>query len=108
MYDIDAQTGIIEKYSKDEDGKIKVYQTQDVKPVLEHNKQFEDSEAKGFKGNWHRMASIPPIVIVQWTEELKAKGADNVNPLDVQNRKFLLGKLNSPEWNKLRTKQGMI
>lgn len=108
MYDIDAQTGIKEHYSKDTDGKIKVYQTQDVKPFIEHNKQFEDSEAKGFKGDWHRMASIPPIVIVQWTEELKAKGADNVNPLDVQNRKFLLSKLNSPDWNKLRTKQGII
>lgn len=108
MYDIDAQTGIVEKYSKDDDGKIKVYQTQDVKPFIEHNKTFEDANAKGFKGDWHRMASIPPIVIVQWTEELKAKGADNVNPLDVQNRKFLLSKLNSPEWNKLRTKQGVI
>jgi len=108
MYDIDAQTGIIEKYSKDDSGKVKVYQTQDVKPFLEHNKKFEDANPKGFKGDWHRMASIPPIVIVMWTEELKASGADNTNPLDVKNRKFLLSKLNSPEWNKLRTKQGMI
>jgi len=54
------------------------------------------------------MASIPPIVIVQWTEELKKHGADCINPLDAKNRKFLLAKLNSPEWNKLRTKQGVI
>lgn len=108
MYDIDQQTGIIEKYSKDDNGKIKVYQTQDVKPFLEHNKKFEDANGQGFKGDWHRMASIPPIVIVMWTEELKAKGADDPNPLAVCNRKFLLGKLNSPEWNKLRTKQGAI
>ena len=108
MYDIDAQTGIIEKYSKDDNGKIKVYQTQDVQPFLEHNKRFEDANQKGFKGDWHRMASIPPIVIVQWTEELKAKGADDPNPLAAQNREFLKRKLNSPEWNKLRTKQGVI
>ena len=108
MYDLDAQTGILEKYSKDADGKIKVYQTQDVKPFLEHNKTHMDAGSKGFQGDWHRMASIPPIVIVQWTEELKAKGADCVNPLDVKNRKFLLGKLNSPDWVKLRTKQGVI
>ena len=108
MYDLDAQTGILEKYSKDSDGKIKVYQTQDVKPFLEHNKTHMDAGSKGFQGDWHRMASIPPIVIVQWTEELKAKGADCVNPLDVKNRKFLLGKLNSPDWVKLRTKQGVI
>ena len=108
MYDIDAQTDIIEHYSKDDNGKIKVYQTQDVKPFLQHNNTYKDANGSGFKGDWHRMASIPPIVIVQWTEELKAKGADNTNPLDAQNRKFLLSKLNSPEWNKLRTKQGVI
>ncbi len=108
MYDIDAQTGIIEKYSKDDNGKIKVYQTQDVQPFIAQNKQDESLATQGFKGNYHKMASIPPIVIVQWTEELKAKGADNINPLDAQNRKFLLSKLNSPEWNKLRTKQGVI
>ncbi len=108
MYDIDAQTGIIEKYSKDDNGKIKVYQTQDVKPFLEHNKRLEGADQNGFKGHFHKMASIPPIVIVMWTEELKAKGADDPNPLAMCNRKFLLGKLNSPEWNKLRTKQGVI
>ena len=108
MYARDEQTDIIEKYSKNSDGKIEVYQTQDVKPFLEHNKQFEGANKKGFQGDWHRMASIPPIVIVQWTEELKKHGADCINPLDAKNRKFLLGKLNDPAWNKLRTKQGVI
>jgi hypothetical protein len=104
----DEQTDIIENYSKDADGKIKVYQTQDVQPFLDHNKQAQDADGQGFKGDWHRMASIPPIVISMWTEELKAKGADCINPIDVKNRKFLLGKLNDPDWNKLRTKQGVI
>ena len=108
MYDRDAQTDIIEHYSKDSDGKIKVYQTQDVRPFLEHNKTHMDAGSKGFQGDWHRMASIPPIVIVQWTEELKAKGADCVNPLDKKNRKFLLGHLNSSDYAYLRTKQGVI
>jgi hypothetical protein len=104
----DEQTDIIEHYSKSDSGKIQVYQTQDVKPFIAHNKLAEENALGGFKGNFHRMASIPPIVIVQWTEELKAKGADCVNPLDAQNRKFLLAKLNDPAWNKLRTKQGVI
>jgi len=108
MYARDEQTDIIEKYSKNSDGKIEVFQTQDVKPFLEHNKNFESAIGQGFKGDWHRMASIPPIVIVQWTEELKKSGADCINPIDAKNRKFLLAKLNSPEWNKLRTKQGVI
>jgi len=107
MYDIDQQTGIIEKYSK-QDGKIKVYKTQDVKPFLAHNKLHQDNASSGFQGDWHRMASIPPIVVEMWTEELKAKGADCCNPVSAQNRKFLLGKLNSPDWSSLRTKQGVI
>ena len=108
MISIDTQTDIIEHYSKDANGKIQVHQTQDVDPFLEFNRKARESALGGFKGDMHKMASIPPIVIVMWTEELKASGADCVNPLDVQNRKFLLGKLNSPEWNKLRTKQGVI
>ena len=108
MYARDEQTDIVEKYSKNADGKIEVYQTQDVKPFLEHNRTAQSANGQGFKGDWHRMASIPPIVIVMWTEELKAKGADCINPLDARNRKFLLGKLNDPAWNKLRTKQGVI
>ncbi len=108
MYARDEQTDIVEKYSKNADGKIQVYQTQDVKPFLEHNKQAQDVNGGGFQGDWHRMASIPPIVIVQWTEELKAKGADCINPLDKKNRKFLLGHLNSSDYAYLRTKQGVI
>ena len=107
MYDVDQQTGIIEKYSK-EDGKIKVYKTQDVKPFLAHNSAYKDATGSGFQGDWHRMASIPPIVVEMWTEELKAKGADCCNPVSAQNRKFLLSKLNSSEWAYLRTKQGVI
>lgn len=108
MQIIDEQTGILETYSKDESGKIKVYQTQDVKPFLAHNKQARDVNGSGFQGEWHRMASIPPIVVVQWTEELKKMGADCVNPIDIKNRKFLLGKLNSSDYAFLRTKQGVI
>jgi len=108
MYDIDPQTGIIEHYNKGDNGKIKVVKTQDVQPFLQANAQSMNNSTSGFQGDWHKMASIPPIVIEIWTEELKAKGADNPNPLAVCNRQFLLGKLNSADWNKLRTKQGVI
>ena len=104
----DEQTDIVEHYSKDDKGKIQVYQTQDVTPFIKHNEKAREMATGGFKGDWHRMASIPPIVIVMWSEELKKMGADCCNPTDVKNRKFLLGKLNSPDWAKLRTKQGMI
>lgn len=109
MRDIDAQTGIIETFSKDKQtGKIHIHKQQDVNPFLQVNKNEMDQQTGGFKGGWHKMASIPPIVIEMWREEMKAKGYSNPNPLAAENKKFLLGKLNSPDWNKLRTKQGMI
>ena len=109
MRDIDAQTGIIETFSKDATtGKIHIHKEQDVNPFLLHNQNEMSSQSSGFKGGWHKMASIPPIVIEMWREEMKAKGYDNTNPLASENKKFLLGKLNSPDWNKLRTKQGVI
>lgn len=109
MIDIDPQTGIIETFSKDAmTGKIHIHKQQDVNPFLQFNQNEMNNQSSGFKGGWHKMASIPPIVIEQWREEMKAKGYDNPNPLHAENRKFLLSKLNSPDWNKLRTKQGVI
>ena len=109
MRDIDEQTGIIETFSQDKmTGKIHIKKEQDANPFLMANQHEFNNQSTGFKGNWHKMASIPPIVLEIWREEMKAKGVDNPNPLAQCNRKFLLGKLNSPDWNKLRTKQGII
>ena len=109
MKDIDVQTGIIETFSKDNlTGKITIHKEQDVQPFIKANERALAAQTTGFKGNWHKMASIPPIVIEMWREELKARGDCDPNPLAATNKKFLLGKLNSPEWNKLRTKQGVI
>jgi len=109
MIDIDAQTGIIETFSKDAiTGKIHIHKQQDVNPFISANQNELMNQSSGFKGEWHKMASIPPIVIEMWREEMKAKGYPNPNPLARENKKYLLSKLNSPEWNKLRTKQGVI
>ena len=109
MRDIDAQTGIIETFSKDsQTGKIHIHKEQDVNPFLEANKREMDSQTTGFKGDMHKMASIPPIVLEMWREDMKKKGYNNPNPLAVENRKYLLARLNSPDWNFLRTKQGVI
>jgi len=109
MKDIDAQTGIVETYKKDNlSGKIHVHKTQDVSPFLSANKQESNQNSSGFKAGWHKMASIPPIVLEMWREELKAKGYPDCNPLSAQNKQFLRMKLNSPDWAALRTKDGVI
>ena len=109
MKEIDYQTGIIETFSQDAmSGKISIHKEQDVKPFLESNKQEINNQTSGFKGDMHKMASIPPIVLEMWREEMKKQGYSNPNPLAVENRVFLKLKLNSPDWNFLRTKQGVI
>ena len=108
MRDIDLQTGIIETFTKGDDGKIRIHKTQDVNPFLSANKQEINNQSGGFKGDMHKMASIPPIVIEMWREDMKKRGYDDCNPLSLGNRKYLLQKLNSPDWNFLRTKQGVI
>ena len=107
--DYDLQTGIIETFTKDSTtGKIHIHKEQDVKPFLEDNKRAMALQSGGFKGDMHKMASIPPIVLEMWREDMKAKGYPNPNPIAAENRKYLLAKLNSPDWNFLRTKQGII
>ncbi len=109
MRDIDLQTGIIETFHKDNmTGKIHIKKEQDVNPFLDANKTEMSMQSGGFKGDMHKMASIPPIVLEMWREDMKAKGYPNPNPLAVENRKYLLSKLNDPAWNFLRTKQGII
>jgi hypothetical protein len=109
MRDLDLQTGIVETFNKDSTtGKIHIHKEQDVNPFLEANKQSINNQTGGFKGDMHKMASIPPIVLEMWREDMKAKGYPNPNPLSDEHKKYLKAKLNSPDWNFLRTKQGVI
>lgn len=109
MKDIDLQTGIIETFSKDKmTGEIHIKKEQDVTGFLQANQDERNNSTAGFKGDMHKMASIPPIVIEMWVEEMKRLGYRKPNPLIKENIKFLKAKLNSPEWNLLRTKQGVI
>ena len=109
MRDYDLQTGILETFTKDSvTGKIHIHKTQDVNPFLEDNKRAMNTATGGFKGDMHKMASIPPIVIEMWREDMKAKGYPNPNPLAAEHRDYLKAKLNDPIWNFLRTKQGVI
>ena len=107
VFDVDQQTGIIETFHK-EGNKIHIGKTQDVNPFIQSNQYELANESGNWKGNWHKVASIPPIVIEMWTEELKAKGAPCVNPLDKRNKQFLISKINSGDWSKLRTKSGKV
>jgi hypothetical protein len=90
-------------------GVVKVHQSVDLDPLIKQNAIERNSASTGFKGEtFHKMASVAPIVLDMWRQELKAKGYDNPDPLAKENKMWLIAKLNSRDYQKLRTKEGMI
>ena len=99
----DGDVSEVHHYSQSDDQTI-IQTGQDVAPDLDRN--AEERNQKGGGENWkrdfHKVASIPLVVIEQWTKEL------GDNPLAKHNRKWFIAKLNSNEFLKLRTKEGRI
>lgn len=85
-------------------GELVVKRTQDVEPILDHNKR---RQAEGV-GGWRRshgalrrnIAEIPNIVIEQWLKE-------GFNIFQVSERE-LRKKLDNPEWSYLKTIPGRV
>lgn len=107
--DHDSFTGITEQFHKDPvTGQVRIKQTQDVESLLKVNKERLNQSSSTFEGEFHHMASVPVIMIEIWREELKAKGFPDPNPLAKCNEKWLLAKLNDPEFSGFKTKAGRI
>lgn len=77
-----------------------IKQTQDVDPYLEANKEQRDSQASKMGDGLQKIASIPLVLIDQWRKEI---GSD---PLSIDNRGWLMRRLNDPAFSKLRTRKG--
>jgi hypothetical protein len=109
IFDIDKTTGIIETFQKF-DGRNIIKKSQNTDAIFSANAAELNTHASGnnWKGDMHKVASIPLIVVDMWREELKAKGSHNCDPLHNDNRPFFIAKINSSEWSKLRTKQGRV
>lgn len=102
FFDYDPHTGITEYYKKEVDGTNVIRAVQDVEPFLKANARAVSAQENGWKGDLHEVASIPPIVWDMWWKEL---GDD---PGAKRNRPWLVAKLNSHTFNKLRTKEGRM
>lgn len=100
-------TGITETFHE-VDNKVIIHKTADVSAELANNKREANSQKSGWQGSWHKVASIPTIIVERWREELKAKGSPDSNPLSVNNRPFLIAKLNDKSFAALRTKEGRL
>lgn len=79
---------------------IAVYSTDDVEPVLDHNKLLQTLEQTNTDGLKHTH-SIPPIVLVKWLNEEWSRGS-NVRYLSKEFDEIILKKLKDPEWAFLR------
>ena len=79
-----------------------ISQTQDVDPYLEANKRQRDAQTSLTKmgDGLQKIASIPLILIDQWSKEIGSE------PLHLSNRRWLMIRLNDPEYSKLRTRKG--
>lgn len=97
----DAFTGLTEIYHKTDKG-FAIQTRQDCSKILESNKIKRANDSGNWKGDWHEIAAIPHIVIMQWHKEL---GDD---PLAKRNRKWFINKLKDFEYSKLRTKGGRL
>lgn len=104
--DYEPGTGITEHFYQ-EGNKITIHKTADIGKELAANRVNLNETKSGWKGTFHKVASIPPIILEMWVEELKAKGK-HPNPLNPCNRAFLIAKLNNRDFVKLRTKEGKL
>jgi hypothetical protein len=109
IVDHDYHTGITETYHKDAmTGKIHVKQEQDVEGLFSLNAIDRNTAKTGWKEEFHKVASIPLNIINIWREEMKASGYPNPNPLAKEHERWLIAKINSSDFLKLRTKEGVI
>lgn len=106
LISVDPSTGIHTwfEFEGGAEGKFNIHHTQDVEPIIEHNKRLQnepDYKKAGIKNEFQHFATIPDIVIMQWMKE----------GIDVFNKDHwpaVLRKLRDPQYRHLRTSLGGI
>ena len=107
LLDYDSFTGITETYYKD-GNEIKINKSKDLGDSFNQNIIERTNAKTGWKETFHKVASIDPLIIEMWYNELRAAGYSNPNPLAKENKQWLIAKLNNRDFQKLRTKEGVI
>ena len=83
-------------------GKSIIQTIQNVDPYLKQIENEKKSTVSGWKGELHKVATVPLVLVERWNQEFKC------NILDKKNRHLLMLKLNDPEYSKLRVKEGRL
>lgn len=102
---LDKYTGISEEFLYDElEDKLTVVRTQDAEPYLEDNKAQALEADNNWKGDMHKVATIPNLILEKWFKE---EGI-NVFRNNKEDQRLLRKKLNDPDNRFLRTKLGKL
>jgi hypothetical protein len=85
----------------DHTGTVIASTTQDVEPILEHNKRLRGEPQRS---GWGRhVASIPNVILVQWLNEEHARGNTALRLFTREFDELVARKLADPDWAYLRT-----
>lgn len=105
-----ALDGVYQRFAGGEGDKFYAEKVQDVEPILERNKALRDhDDGWNESRDGRRLGSVPYIVIMQWLKEgfdplgLVSGGGMN----DPANVTELKRRLNSSDYQKLRTSEGV-
>jgi len=100
---LDIHEGVVDTFHYDEmTGISTIKKTQDVEPYLKQNQIERNAQETGWKGDLHKVATVPIVLIEKWNKEF------GCNILKKENRHLLMLKLNDRDNSKLRTKEGRI
>lgn len=100
---LDVNGDIVEKFHYDHsEKKFHIERSQDVEGYFDRNQRERSNQVSGWKGDFHKVASIPINLIDQWNKEF------GCNVLLKENRHLLMMKINDRDYSKVRTKEGKV
>lgn len=98
-----SHNGVQREWTGDGEGNLTVRFSQDVTPLLDRNKAMAThNDGYSQSRELRRVASIPVIVQMQWTEQY------GFNPVYAQDKTLLMRLLNSSDYAHLRTAEGVL
>ena len=85
---------------------LTVEMTQDVEPILEHNKVLRSMAQKS---DWGRhVESIPNVIMARWLNEELERGNTTIKMFGPEMDALVDRKLKDPEWAFLRTDSAQV
>lgn len=101
LLEYDASRGLRIDFESLDGGEFAIHYTQDVEPLLDHNKACQ-TESIDRKSEFRHYASVPIAIQYKWIQQY------GVDPLAPEHQDLLTRLLNSSEYRYLRTQDVII